>query len=73
MIMNKNIIQRIVNAYNDYYNYEMIHILVETNSRIYNCYDRIGYGDRGLSFIDEDGEAVLLEYKDIVEVKVCSI
>ena len=71
--MNKNIIQRIVNAYNDYYNYEMIHILVETNSRIYNCYDRIGYGDRGLSFIDEDGEAVLLEYKDIVGVKVRSI
>lgn len=73
MIMNKNIIQRIVNAYNDYHNDEMIHILVETNSRIYNCYDRIGYVDRGLSFIDEDGKAVLLEYKDVVGVKVRSI
>lgn len=71
--MNKNIIQRIVNAYNDYHNDEMIHILVETNSRIYNCYDRIGYEDRGLSFINEDGKAVLLEYKDVVGVKVHSI
>lgn len=71
--MNKNIIQRIVNAYNDYLNDEMIHILVETNNRIYNCYDRIDYGDRGLSFIDEDDEAVLLEYKDVVGVKVRSI
>ena len=71
--MNKNIIQRIVNAYNDYHNDEMIHILVETNSRIYNCYDRIGYGDRGLSFIDEDGKAALLEYKNVVGVKVRSI
>lgn len=51
----------------------MIHILVETNNRIYNCYDKIGYGDRGLSFIDEDGKAILLEYKDIVGVKVHSI
>lgn len=51
----------------------MIHILVETNSIIYNCYDKIDYGDRGLSFIDEDGKAVLLEYKDVVGVKVRSI
>ena len=68
--MNKQLVQKLVKAYNDYRNDEMIHILVETNSRIYNCYDRIGYGDRGLSFIDEDGKAVLLEYKDVVGVKV---
>lgn len=71
--MNKNIIQRIVNAYNDYRNDEMIHILVETNNRIYNCYDRIGYGDKGLSFIDEDGKAIFLEYKDVIGVKVRDI
>ena len=71
--MNKNIIQRIVNAYNDYRNDEMIHILVETNNRIYNCYDRIGYGDKGLSFIDEDGKTVFLEYKDVIGVKVRDI
>ena len=71
--MNKQLVQKIVKAYNDYRNDEMIYILVETNSRIYNSYDRIGYGDRGLSFIDEDGKAVLLEYKDVVGVKVRSI
>lgn len=48
----------------------MIHILIEVGNMIYNCYDRIGYGDRGLSFIDEDDKVVLLEYKDVVEVKV---
>ena len=68
--MNKQLVQKLVKAYNDYRNDEMIHILVETNSRIYNCYDRLGYGNRGLSFIDEDGKAVLLEYKDVVGVKV---
>lgn len=71
--MNRQIIQRIVNAYNNYINDEMIHILVETNSRIYNCYDVINYVNRGLSFINEDDKAVLLEYKDIVGVKVRSI
>ena len=71
--MNKQLVQQLVKAYNDYRNDEMIHILVETNSRIYNCYDRIGYGNRGLSFIDEDGKAILLEYKDIVGVKVAEI
>ena len=68
--MNKHLVEKLVKAYNDYRNDEMIHILVEINSRIYNCYDRIGYGDRGLSFIDEDDKAVLLEYKDVVGVKV---
>lgn len=71
--MNKQLVQKLVKAYNDYHNDEMIYILVETNSRIYNCYDRISYGDRGLSFIDEDDNHVLLEYKDIVGVKVRSI
>ena len=73
MIMIKQIIEKLVKAYNDYRNDEMIHILVETDNRIYNCYDRIGYGDKGLSFIDEDDKAILLEYKDIVGVKVRSI
>ena len=71
--MNKNIVQRIVEAYNDNYKDEMIHILIEDKNRIYNCYDRIAYGNKGLSFIDEDGKAVLLEYKDIVGVKVRAI
>lgn len=71
--MNKNIVQKIVEVYNNNRNDEMIHILFETNNRIYNCYDRIGYGDKGMSFIDEDNEAVLLEYKDIVGVKVRNI
>ena len=71
--MNKQLIQKLVKAYNDYRNDEMIHIIIEVDDMLYNCYDRIGYGNRGLSFIDEDGKAVLLEYKDIVGVKVRSI
>ena len=65
--MNKQLVQKIVEAAN---NRSKVYYIVETNSRIYNCYDRIGYGDRGLSFIDEDDKAVLLEYKDVVGVKV---
>lgn len=71
--MNRQLVQKLVKTYNDYINDKMIHILVETNSRIYNCYDVISYGNRDLSFIDEDGKAVLLEYKDVVGVKVRSI
>ena len=71
--MNKNIVQRIVNAYNDYYKNESIHILVETSSRIYNCYDAIGYGEKYVTFMDEDSEIVVLEYKDVVGVKVRDI
>lgn len=71
--MNIQLVQRIVETNNGYRNDEMIHILVETNSRTYNCYDRIGYGDRGLSFIDEGAKIALLEYKDVVEIKVSEI
>lgn len=71
--MNKRLVQKLVKVYNDNRNDNMIHILIEVDNMIYNCYDRIGYGDRGLSFIDENGRAVLLEYKDVVGVKVRSI
>lgn len=71
--MNKQLVQKLVKDYNDYRNDEMIHILIETDNIIYNCYDRIGYGDKGISFIDEDSKSVLLEYKDIVGVKVRNI
>ena len=71
--MNKQLVEKLVKAYNDYRNDEMIHIIIEIDGMLYNCYDRIGYGNRGLSFIDEDDKAVLLEYKDIVGVKVRSI
>ena len=68
--MNKHLVQKLVKDYNDYRNDEMIHIIIECDNISYNCYDRIGYGNKGLSFIDEDGKAVLLEYKDVVGVKV---
>lgn len=71
--MNKHLVQKLVKAYNDYRNDEIIHILIEDKNRIYNCYDRIGCGNKGLSFIDEDAKAVLLEYKDIVGVKIRAI
>ena len=72
--MNKHLVQKLIKDYNDYLKEdELVHILIETNNMIYNCYDKVAYGDRGLSFIDEDGKAVLLEYKDVVGVKVRGI
>ena len=68
--MNKHLVEKLVKAYNDYRNDEMIYIIIECDNISYNCYDRIGYGNKGLSFIDEDGKAALLEYEDIVGVKV---
>ena len=68
--MNKELVQKLVKAYNDYRNDEMIYIVIEVDGMIYNCYDDIKYGDKGISFIDEYGNAVILEYKYIVGVKV---
>lgn len=48
----------------------MIYIVIEVDGMTYNCYEDIKYGDKGISFIDEDGNAVILEYKYIVGVKV---
>ena len=71
--MNKHLVQKLVKDYNDYRNDEMIYIIIECDNISYNCYDRIGYGNKGLSFIDENGKAILLEYKDVVGVKVSDI
>lgn len=68
--MNKRLVQKLVKVYNDNRNDNMIHILIEVDNMIYNCYDDIKYGDKGISFIDEDGKAVILEYKYITGVKV---
>ena len=68
--MNKNLVQKLVKDYNDYLKDNMIYIVIEVDGMIYNCYDDIKYGDKGISFIDEDGNAVILEYKYIVGVKV---
>ena len=71
--MYEQLIQKLVKAYNDYCNDNSIHILIEVDDTIYNCYDNIKCGDKGIAFIDDDNKAVLLEYKDIVGVKVRSI
>lgn len=68
--MNKRLVQKLVKVYNDNRNDNMIYILIEVDNMIYNCYDDIRYGDKGIAFIDEDGNAIILEYKDIVGVKV---
>ena len=68
--MNKRLVQKLVKAYNDYLKDNMIYIAIEVDGMTYNCYDDIKYGDKGISFIDEDRNAVLLEYKYIVGVKV---
>ena len=69
--MNKQLVQKLVKAYNDYLKDNMIYIVIEVDGiMLYNCYDDIKYGDKGISFIDEDGNLVILEYKYIVGVKV---
>lgn len=68
--MNNHLVQKLVKLYNDNRNDNMIHILIDVDDMIYNCYDDIKYGDKGIAFIDEDGNAVTLEYKYIVGVKV---
>ena len=68
--MNKHLVQKLIKAYNDYLKDNMIYIIIEVDDMTYNCYDDIKYGDKGISFIDEDGKAVLLEYKDIAGLKV---
>ena len=68
--MNKQLVQKLVKAYNDYLKDNMIYIVIEVDGMTYNCYDDIKYGDKGISFIDEDGNLVILEYKYIVGVKV---
>ena len=47
-----------------------VYYVIETKDKSYNCYHDIKYGDKCISFIDEDGNAVILEYKYIVGVKV---
>lgn len=39
--MNKHLVQKLVKDYNDYLKEdELVHILIETNNMIYNCYDK---------------------------------
>ena len=69
--MNKQLVQKLVKDYNDYLKEdELVHILIETNNMIYNCYDKVAYGDTGIAFIDEDGKGLILLYENIVGVKV---
>lgn len=69
--MNKHLVQKLVKDYNDYLKEdELVYILIETNNMIYNCYDKVAYGDIGIAFIDEDGKGLTLLYENIVGVKV---
>ena len=70
--MNKQLVQKLVKDYNDYLKEdELVHILIETNNNtIYNCYDKVAYGDIGIAFIDEDCKGLTLLYENIVGVKV---
>lgn len=68
--MNKHLVQQLVKAYNDYRNDEMIYIIIECDNISYNCYDGVNYGNKGISFVDEDNKAIMLPYENIVGVKV---
>lgn len=48
----------------------MIYIIIECVNIIYNCYDGVTYGNKGIAFIDEDNKAIMLPYENIVGVKV---
>ena len=70
--MNKHLVQKLVKVYNDYLKEdELVYIVIETNNNmIYNCYDKVAYGDIGIAFIDEDGKGLTLLYENIVGIKV---
>ena len=68
--MNKQLVEKLVKDYNDYRNDNSIHILIEVDDTIYNCYDNIKCGDKGIAFIDDDNKAIMLPYENIVGVKV---
>lgn len=69
--MNKHLVQNLVKDYNDYLKEdELVHISIETNNMIYNCYDKVAYGDIDIAFIDEDDNGLTLLYEDIVGVEV---
>ena len=69
--MNKQLVEKLVKDYNDYLKEdELVYILIETNNMIYNCYDKVAYGDIGISFIDEYGKGLTLLYENIVGIKV---
>ena len=71
--MNRQIVKKIVEVFNDNYKYDSIHILVETKKRTYNCYEPIFYGTDKITFKDEDDKLVLLDYEDITGIKVDEI
>lgn len=68
--MNKHLVEKLVKAYNDYRNDEMIYIIIECDNISYNCYDGVNYGNKGIAFIDEDNKAIVLPYENIVSIKV---
>ena len=71
--MNKQLVQKLVEVFNDNYKYDSIHILIETKKRTYNCYEAMFYGTDKITFKDEDDKLVLLDYKDITGIKVADI
>ena len=71
--MNKQLVKKIVEVFNDNYKYDSIHILVEIKNRTYNCYETIFYGTDKITFKDEDNKLVLLDYEDITGIKVAEI
>ena len=71
--MNKQLVKKIVEVFNDNYNYNSIHILFEIKKRTYNCYEAIFYGTDKITFKDEDNKLVLLDYEDITGIKVAEI
>ena len=65
--MNKHLVQKLIKDYNDYLKEdELVHILIETNNMIYNCYDKVTYEDIDITFIDEDGKGLTLLYENVI-------
>ena len=71
--MIKHLVKKIVEVFNDNYNYYSIHILVETKKRTYNCYEAMFCGTDKITFKDEDNKLVLLDYKEITGIKVAEV
>ena len=68
--MNKQLVKKIVEVFNNNYKYDSIHILVETKDNSYYSYYGLYYDDNHVEFDDDYDDKISLSYEDIVGIKI---
>lgn len=67
--MNRQLIENIIKVS---VNEAKVYYVIETKDKSYNCYEEITL-DSVIRFVDEDNNMIVLEYEDIVAIKVAMI